>query len=82
MKGPDDMALGITSWSPAGVVEALLVDDHAVEWAGALNAEPQHGGALHFDAVELKAGSELVCKACRSFKAIHAARKNYIFRKY
>ncbi len=69
----------ISQWSPTGEVEALVVDDHAAEWAATLNAEPRYGGALHFDAVELKAGADLVRKACRAFKAIHAARKRYGF---
>ena len=69
----------ITSWSPTGVVEALVVDDHAIARARSLNAEPKYGGAFHFDAVELKAGADLVRKACRAFKAIHAARRRYSF---
>ena len=69
----------ITSWSPTGVVEALVVDDHARTWARRLNAEPKYGGAFHFDAVELKAGPGLVREACAAFRAIHEARKNYGF---
>ena len=69
----------ITSWSATGVVEALVVDDHAIARARSLNAEPRYGGALHFDAVELKAGPGLVREACAAFKAVHAARKNYGF---
>ena len=69
----------ITSWSPTGVVEALVVDDHASAWARRLNAEPKYGGAFHFDAIELKAGAGLVREACLAFKAVHAARKNYGF---
>ena len=67
------------SWSPTGVVEALVVDDHAVVRARSLNAEPKYGGAFHFDAIELKAGAGLVREACLAFKAVHAARKNYGF---
>ena len=52
--------LRMAFWSPTGVVEALLVDDHASAWARRLNAEPRYGGALHFDAIELKAGTGLV----------------------
>ena len=66
----------IGSWSPTGVVEALVVDDHAVARARLLNAEPKYGGAFHFDASELKAGAGLVREACLAFKAVHAARKN------
>ena len=66
-------------WSPVGVVEALVVDDHAVARARALNAEPKYGGAFHFDAIELKAGSGLAREACAAFRTIHAARKNYGF---
>ena len=66
-------------WSPTGVVEALVVDDHAVARARSLNAEPKYGGAFHFDAIELKAGAGLVREACLAFKAVHAARKNYGF---
>ena len=69
----------IGSWSPTGVVEALVVDDHAVARARSLNAEPRYGGAFHFDAVELKAGPGLVRDACAAFRAIHVARKNYSF---
>lgn len=69
----------ITSWSPTGVVEALVVDDHAVARARSLNAEPKYGGAFHFDAIELKAGAGLLREACLAFKAVHAARKNYGF---
>ena len=69
----------ITSWSPTGVVEALVVDDHAVARARSLNAEPKYGGAFHFDAIELKAGPSLVREACAAFRAVHAARKNYGF---
>ena len=69
----------IGSWSPTGVVEALVVDDHAVARARSLNAEPKYGGAFHFDAIELKAGAGLVREACLAFKAVHAARKNYGF---
>ena len=69
----------IGSWSATGVVEALVVDDHAVARARALNAEPKYGGAFHFDAIELKAGVGLVRDACAAFKAVHAARKNYGF---
>ena len=69
----------IASWSPTGVVEALLVDDHASACARRLNAEPRYGGALHFDAIELKAGTGLVRDACAAFREVHAARKNYGF---
>ncbi len=69
----------ITLWSPTGVVEALVVDDHAKSWAKRLDAEPRYGGVFHFDAVELKAGAGLVRDACAAFKAIHAVRKNYGF---
>ena len=69
----------ITSWSPTGVIEALVVDDHAKSWAKRLNAEPRYGGAFHFDAIELKAGSGLVREACAAFRAVHAKRKNYGF---
>lgn len=69
----------IASWSPTGVVEALVVDDHAVARARSLNAEPRYGGAFHFDAIELKAGAGLVREACAAFRAVHAARKNYGF---
>ena len=69
----------IASWSPTGVVEALVVDDHAVARARSLNAEPKYGGAFHFDAIELKAGAGLVREACLAFKAVHAARKNNAF---
>ena len=69
----------IGSWSPTGVVEALVVDDHAAARARSLNAEPKYGGAFHFDAIELKAGADLVREACLAFKAVHAARKNYGF---
>ena len=69
----------IASWSPTGVVEALVVDDHASAWARRLNAEPRYCGALHFDAIKLKAGAGLVREACLAFKAVHAARKNYGF---
>lgn len=69
----------ITSWSPTGVVEALVVDDHAVARARSLNAEPKYGGAFHFDAIELKAGAGLVREACAAFRAVHAKRKNYGF---
>ncbi len=69
----------ISFWSPTGVVEALVVDDHAVARARSLNAEPKYGGAFHFDAIELKAGAGLVREACLAFKAVHAARKNYGF---
>ena len=72
-------AFDITSWSPTGVVEALVVDDHARSWARRLNAEPRYGGAFHFDAVELKAGPGLVREACAAFRAIHKTRKNYGF---
>ena len=67
------------SWSPTGVVEALVVDDNARVWARRLNAEPKYGGAFHFDAIELKAGAGLVRNACAAFRAVHAARKNYGF---
>ena len=69
----------IASWSPTGVVEALVVDDHAVARARSLNAEPKYGGAFHFDAIELKAGPSLVREACAAFRAVHAKRKNYGF---
>ena len=69
----------IGSWAVTGVVEALVVDDHARAWAKRLNAEPGYGGAFHFDAVELKAGPELVREACAAFRAIHGARRNYGF---
>lgn len=69
----------IVSWSPTGVVEALVVDDHAKSWAKRLNAEPRYGGVFHFDAIELKAGAGLVREACLAFKAVHAERKNYGF---
>ena len=69
----------IASWSPTGVVEALVVDDHAKAWARRLNAEPRYGGAFHFDTVELKAGRGFVREACAAFRAIHGARKNYGF---
>jgi len=69
----------IGSWSPTGVVEVLVVDDHARVWARRLNAEPRYGGAFHFDAVELKARAGLVREACAAFRAIHAARRNYGF---
>ena len=69
----------IASWSATGVVEALVVDDHAVARARSLNAEPKYGGAFHFDAIELKAGPSLVREACAAFRAVHAARKNYGF---
>ena len=71
------MALDITSWSATGVVESLVVDDHARAWARRLNAEPRYGGAFHFDAVELKAGPGFVREACAAFRAIHETRKNY-----
>ena len=69
----------IASLAPTGVVEALVVDDHARAWARRLNAEPRYGGAFHFDAVELKAGPGFVREACAAFRAVHAARKNYGF---
>lgn len=69
----------IGSWSPTGVVEALVVDDHAVARARSLNSEPKYGGVFHFDAIELKTGPGLVREACAAFKAVHAARKNYGF---
>jgi len=75
MKNCCDMA----SWSPTGVVEALVVDDHAVARARSLNAEPKYGGAFHFDAIELKAGAGFVREACAAFRAVHAKRKNYGF---
>ena len=73
------IASNIASWSPTGVVEALVVDDHAAARARSLNAEPRYGGAFHFDAIELKAGAGLVREACKAFRAVHAARKNYGF---
>lgn len=69
----------ITSWSRTGVVEALVVDDHAVARARSLNAEPKYGGAFHFDAIELKAGTNLVREACAAFRTVHTKRKNYGF---
>ena len=55
------------------------MDDHAIARARSLNAEPEYGGAFHFDAIELKAGAGLVREACAAFKAVHAARRNYGF---
>ena len=72
-------AINIASWSVTGVVEALVVDDHAVARARMLNSEPKYGGAFHFDAIELKAGAGLVREACAAFQAVHVARKNYGF---
>ena len=56
-----------------------MVDDHARAWARRLNAESRYGGAVYFDAIELKAGAGLVRNACAAFRAVHAARKNYGF---
>lgn len=39
----------ITPWAHAGVVEALLVNNHAIFRARSLNAQPKYGGAFHFD---------------------------------
>lgn len=64
----------MASWSPTGVVDALVVDGHAIDRVRSLNAEPKYGGAFHFDVIELKVGPGLVREA---FRAVHAARKNY-----
>ena len=69
----------MSSWSPTGVVEALVVDDHAIELAGNLNANSHYAGAFHFDAIELKAGAKFLENACAAFRSIHAKRKSYGF---
>lgn len=69
----------ISSLSPTGVVEALVVDDHANALAERLNGEKAYGGLFHFDAIELKAGPTLVDNACAAFRAVHESRKNYGF---
>ena len=69
----------ISSWSPTGVVEALVVDDHAKELAKKLNSNPRYGNSFHFDAIELKAGGKILENACMAFRNIHAKRKSYGF---